>query len=364
MKNTKLYLISVVLLLVFFAGGSWAYKTFFKSEDAYTGEIIYLKPIDSLQNSAPVTEPVKKNGSAITKKQPIKETPKNQQDNMITPVKKEFYPVPPTKTDNETAKEINRLKAEIEALRNKQTKDSELQLAKQKIDELQQKVDKLVDKSSHVETENKKLFAMLRHFSDERAGAEQKIKPWPAVFENKVPEEKVVKKVASTNVTPVNTSNNKLPVANTAKTDKVAPSNTTSARSSANLFAADDMRLSAMTVTDNNKDIETYQAFQTDKLVGFINLKNTASQNNSGELIIVILQPDGNVLQQSAWESGTFQTNEGKKIYSCKLRFNYQKGENNQLSFSLNAPSFTKGNYIMQVYCGGVMIGKMVKKLS
>ena len=118
-----------------------------------------------------------------------------------------------------------------------------------------------------------------------------------------------------------------------------------------------------MTVTDN-KDIETYEAYQTDKLVGFITLKSTALQNSSGELIIVVLQPDGNVLQKSTWETGTFQSNEGKKIYSCKLRFDHKAGENNQLSFSLNAASFAKGNYTLQVYSGGVLIGKIIKKLS
>ena len=124
-----------------------------------------------------------------------------------------------------------------------------------------------------------------------------------------------------------------------------------------------DMRITALTVTDNS-EIETSQAFQTDKLVCSLTLKNNNFQNNTGDIFIVVLQPNGQTLQKSTWESGTFQSNDGKKIYSCRLHFDYSKGETKQLLFSLNAANYIKGNYTMQVYCKGVLIGKIVKLLS
>lgn len=85
-------------------------------------------------------------------------------------------------------------------------------------------------------------------------------------------------------------------------------------------------RFLAIMVTDN-KELETYQAIQTDKFVGSFIVKNSKAVNNVAELFIVISQPDGQVLQKSTWESGTFETLNGRKVYSCKLRFDYTKGE-------------------------------------
>jgi hypothetical protein len=80
--------------------------------------------------------------------------------------------------------------------------------------------------------------------------------------------------------------------------------------------------------------------------------------------VVVVLQPDGQVLQKSAWESGTFETRDGKKIYSCKLRCDALQGEAKQLNFSLSADSYQKGNYTMHIYHNGVLIGRASKILS
>jgi hypothetical protein len=138
----------------------------------------------------------------------------------------------------------------------------------------------------------------------------------------------------------------------------------TNAVNGSNIFIASDLHLSALMETDNNKELETFQALQTDKLVGSFVVQNDNSQNNNAEVIVVVLQPDGQVLQKSAWESGTFSTRDGKKIYSCKMRFDYNKGEAKHLIFSLTSDKYMKGNYIMQIYHNGTMIGKLSKTLS
>jgi hypothetical protein len=80
--------------------------------------------------------------------------------------------------------------------------------------------------------------------------------------------------------------------------------------------------------------------------------------------MVVVLRPDNKVLQTSAWESGRFETKEGTKIYSCKIKFEYTKGENKKLSFSLNSDKSQKGTYTLQVYYNGSMIGRMTKTLN
>ena len=88
------------------------------------------------------------------------------------------------------------------------------------------------------------------------------------------------------------------------------------------------------------------------------------STNRGNPLRWPKLQPDGRVLKNSEWDSGSFNTPDGKKIYSYKLSFNYAKGEQKQLLFSLKADKYQKGNYTMQVYYNGIMIGRVSKTLS
>ncbi len=82
------------------------------------------------------------------------------------------------------------------------------------------------------------------------------------------------------------------------------------------------------------------------------------------DIVVVVVQPNGQVLQKSAWESGSFETPEGKKIYPCKIRCETARGENKQLNFSLTANKYLKGKYTMQIYHNGVLIGRMNKTLS
>lgn len=94
-------------------------------------------------------------------------------------------------------------------------------------------------------------------------------------------------------------------------------------------------------------------------------LEVTNNDNNpSVEMFVVILQPDGKLLKQSGWDSGSFETREGTKIYSCKLRFDCPKGENKSLNFSVPSSNFQKGMYSIQVYHKGVMVAKGNKSLS
>ena len=105
------------------------------------------------------------------------------------------------------------------------------------------------------------------------------------------------------------------------------------------------------------------QSEQTEKFLGSFIVKSNFNQSNSAEIIVVVLQPDGHVMQSSTWESGTFDTREGRKIYSSKLHFEYTNGEAKRLSFSLSADKYQKGEYVMQVYYNGMMIGKTFKTL-
>lgn len=218
-------------------------------------------------------------------------------------------------------KEFYQLRDEIAGLlQAKVPNTGDLILARRKIGELQQKVEQLRYRNSDVETENKRLKAILAKMAKETGGIER----------NSIQVERE----------------------NRSLNDKVSA-----------MTSISTVNLNLAALANNDQD-ETSDAGETEKLVGSFTVKNTGNSNSKCDIMIVVVQPDGQVLQKSAWESGSFDTNEGKKIYSCKVRCETAKGESKKLNFSLTADNYQKGSYSMRIYHNGVMIGKMSKTLS
>ena len=217
--------------------------------------------------------------------------------------------------------EINKLKEEISIILKNKSSLANLDTAREKIDELRTKIEQLQNRNLSIEKENKRLKSLLQQLITDKNNTGQ--------------------------------NSNRLPV-----TDKMANGKTTLAP----IFTVADIRLSALVVKDDKE--ETLQGEETEKLSGSFVVKSNNYANNAANIIVVVLQPNGKVLQNSTWESGTFDTPDGRKIYSLKLHFDYIKGEDKQLQFSLSTDKFLKGNYIVQVYSNGLVIGKIVKYLS
>lgn len=224
--------------------------------------------------------------------------------------------------------EFYKLRKEITSILKTGSNRNDFGLASQKIGELQQKVEELSRRNLDVENENKRLNDILAQLKNNPKNSE------PVAVRTIADNKPVVEKntTASSNTVPVS-------------------------------FTATDIRLAAVKLTDD-KEEETANAEQTEKLVATFVVKNNFSQFNNTEVDVVVVQPDGQVLQPSAWETGTFNTPEGKKVYSGKMRFEYSKGENKRLRLSLSAEKFQQGNYIMHLYHNGTLIGKTVKQLS
>jgi ABC-type uncharacterized transport system permease subunit len=132
----------------------------------------------------------------------------------------------------------------------------------------------------------------------------------------------------------------------------------------AGTFFKVDNILIAATKSGDFLEKETSKADETDKLVGSFTLKNNNSQSTVSEVMVVVVQPDGKVLQTSNWETGVFYTNSGKQIYSKKLRFNSNNGENKKLNFSIQAEKYLPGKYTIELYHDGAVVGRAVKVLS
>lgn len=216
--------------------------------------------------------------------------------------------------------ELNKLKEEIAYILKNHPLKADLDIARQKILELQNKLTELHNKNVHIEDENKRLNGKLAQLVNEDKG--------------------VAKDIKNSNV------ENKSDTKNT-----IAPS----------VFTVSELHLAA--VKKDAAEQETGKAEQTERLVGSFTVKNNFPQINTAEIVVVVLQPDGHVMQGSTWESGTFDTPEGRKVYSSKLRFEYNSGEAKRLLFSLNSDKYEKGEYALQVYYNSKIVGKAFKTL-
>jgi hypothetical protein len=217
--------------------------------------------------------------------------------------------------------EFYRLRTEITAILKNRVTGNNYLVAQQKIGELQTKVEGLKEKNQVVDNENKKLNAVLNEISN-------------------------TTKVSDKNIAPATSVKN-------GNSEKINPF--------FSAFIASDLKLAAV---NEAGETETEMAEEADKITGAFTVMNFNSQLTNAEMMVVVIKPDGKVLKSSGWDSGTFNTPEGKKIYSYKFIFSYTRGEARRLAFSLRGGGITRGNYTMEVYHNGMMIGKVVKTLS
>ena len=221
-------------------------------------------------------------------------------------------------TFNNSIGDVNKLKTEINTLlRDSSSTTADLELARYKIKELQLRVDELKMRNGDVEKENRRLRALLEQLA-----------------------------LNNNPVSPVNSASNE------------RSSTAENINSSSSVFSASDLKLS----TANADDTEVLNADETEKFVGSLVVRNSLVQG-MGEVMLVLIQPDGKILR-NAWESGSFDTDGGKKIYSRKIKFDYNKGEARRINFSVPADNIQKGTYTLQVYSNGKVIGKVAKLVS
>lgn len=313
MRDTKsllLLLVSLLLVIVSFVLiWTWGYN--FYSQNNYVKSTAGITSKDSASNENPIRDSLQNIYAATLNDLDI------QLDSTIThtnSLKSEL--------DVKLA-EFYRLRNEIATILKNGNTNNDFAIVKQKIGELQAKVEELKVKNREVENENIKLNEVLKQANNSGKNRDKNVK--------------AISKV-KTNIE--------------EKSNPVYP-----------VFTASNLKLSAISNT-NEKETETTAAEKTGKLNGSFTVMNFNSQLSNAEIIVVVLRPDGQVMKNSGWDSGTFNTPDGKKVYSYKFNFNYARGEARQLLFSLRGDNLTKGNYIMEVYQNGLVIGRMVKTLS
>jgi hypothetical protein len=131
------------------------------------------------------------------------------------------------------------------------------------------------------------------------------------------------------------------------------------------LFVASGIRFAAYKIQPDQKEIETTQQDEANKFVSSFTVRNNATGFQTAEIIIVVSDPSGKSVNPEVWDAGSFETKtEGRKVYTRKLLFEYNKGETKRLQFALEPENFEKGVYKISLYHNGVRIGQSSWKLS
>ncbi|MER3464810.1 MAG: hypothetical protein C4329_10780, partial [Chitinophagaceae bacterium] len=221
-------------------------------------------------------------------------------------------PITSADTINSKLNEIYALKKQIPSVIN-QANDTSVATTKQKIFELLKKIDDLKSRTTKVESENKFLKTMLEQLTKELKAKEQNIRL-------------VSQSSRSSNAT-VGPESNKVFIA--------------------------DIRVNAV----NENGQETNRAEEAARLAGSFIVRSNVT---NASFYVVVTQPNGKVLQSSSWDGGAFETAEGRKLYTSKVLLD---SETKRPAFSITSDNLQKGNYIVQVYYNGTMIGRSSKTL-
>ena len=221
--------------------------------------------------------------------------------------------------------EINTLRSEIGIiLKRKNLTQGDLTEAKTKIDDLQMMIDNLKTENSSLSDERTKLNGVLAQLNGEMNSLQQNMQKVSA--ENRDLAQKI---------------------------------------NEASVFIASEIKFAAVNVKTDEKESETTQQKKANKLVTSFTVQNNILDLQSAEVVVVITDPTGKSLNTEVWDVGSFETKtDGRKIYTRKVKFEYNKGEAKHLIFSLEPDNFEKGIYKLSLYHNGIRIGESSWKLS
>ena len=133
---------------------------------------------------------------------------------------------------------------------------------------------------------------------------------------------------------------------------------------SSSLFTVSELKFTPIALKDD-REVETNQAENANKLIISFVVQNNATSYANAEVFAIITQPDGKVMQTDAWDASSIPTHDyGKKPYTRKMRFEYQKGETKQLQATITPEDYERGNYTLQVFHNGYLVGQAVKILN
>ena len=134
----------------------------------------------------------------------------------------------------------------------------------------------------------------------------------------------------------------------------------------ASTLNASNIRVTPINIKGNGKEKESTTAKRVDKLLISFDVDNRIAQAGSTDVFVMITGPDGQVITNQASGSGTFATrDDGEKKFTAKVPVDVETAKRKNVAFGfVPGTSFQKGNYKVQIYQNGFLIGEGTTELK
>jgi len=131
----------------------------------------------------------------------------------------------------------------------------------------------------------------------------------------------------------------------------------------ASTLHASNISIVPINVKSSGKQVASTKAKKVDKLMVTFDVENRIIQSGSADVFVVVLGPDGQPITNG--ETGTFASREeGDKPFTAKVPVELETAKTKNVEFSFSpSKSFTEGNYKIQIYQNGFLIGEGVRQL-
>lgn len=134
----------------------------------------------------------------------------------------------------------------------------------------------------------------------------------------------------------------------------------------ASTLNASNIAITPVNVKNSGKEKITSEAKRVDKLMISFDVNNRIAIPGVTDVYVIVTGPDGKPISTEALGSGTFTTREeGDKSFTVKLPVDVETTTKKSVQFSFVPGSdFVVGNYKIQVYQNGFMIGEGIRELK
>lgn len=138
----------------------------------------------------------------------------------------------------------------------------------------------------------------------------------------------------------------------------------------ASTLNADNINITPIKVRHNGKEKVSTVAKRVDKLMVSFDVNNRIIEPGTADVYVVVIGPDGKPVASTVATSdstgNTFTTrDEGSKTYTAKLPVDLQTSQTKNVQFAFAPGShFQQGNYKIQIYQNGFLIGEKTRELK
>ena len=129
---------------------------------------------------------------------------------------------------------------------------------------------------------------------------------------------------------------------------------------------ASNIQITPVNIKKNGKEKISTVAKRIDKLVISFDVDNRIATAGTTDVYVLVIDPDGKPLTVNGQSSGTFNTRiDGYKSFTAKVPVEVETAKKKNVEFAFKPDAnFQQGNYTIQIYQNGFMIGEETQSLK